>query len=184
MSEKNLFEEMMANNPYLSMSEDNPFMAMLKNNPYLSMSEDNPFMAMLKTNPLLSTPDGNPFLAMFKDNPMLSEDNPFWAAMKDWQAAIAGGNPFLEMLQNIPYVNLYSEWQQAMIKMWDMWLVGLGGLSWTQNQIENATRKQLGEMKAVREDLTKLAQDMSRQAAKNQAVILEVLEDAVISEQE
>ncbi len=211
MSEKPFFEEMMANNPFLSMSEDNPFVAMMKNNPFLSSSEDNPFVAMMKNNPFwnpsvenpflammkdnpfLSPADGNPFLTMMKDNPflemfksnmMLSEDNPFLEMLKGWPSLIGEENPFILMAQNIPYANLYDSWLQAVNQVWDMWLAGLGGLSWTQNEFENATRKQLGEMKAARGDLIKVTQDMGKQAAKNQIVILQALQDAVISNQD
>jgi len=193
MSEKPFFEEMMANNPFLSMSEDNPFVAMMKNNPFLNPSEDNPFVAMMKNNPFLNPSEDNPFLAMMKDNPflemfkgnpMLSEDNPFLEMWKGWPLMIGEENPFILMAQNIPYANLYTGWLQAVNQVWDMWLVALGGLSWTHNELENATRKQLGEIKAAREDLAKVTQSIGKQVAKNQINILQALEDAVIRDQD
>ncbi len=133
MSEKPFFEEMMANNPYLSMSEDNPFV----------------ILEMMKACPVTS-----------------------------------GENPFSLMAQNMEFANLFVVWQQMMVQMWDMWMVGLGGLSWTQNEFENALRKQLSELAAVREDLTTLGQEMSKQAAKNQAAIIHALEEAIINEKD
>jgi len=193
MSEKPFFEEMMANNPYLSISEDNPFVAMMKNNPFLNPSEENPFLAMMKDNPFLAPTDGNPFLTMMKENPflemikgnpMLSENNPFLEMLKGWPSLVGEENPFILMAQNIPYAGLYNGCLQAVNQAWDMWLVGLGGLSWTQNEIENATRKQLGEMKAAREDLMKVTQEMGKKAAKNHISILRALEDAVVKDQD
>ena len=192
-SEENPFVVMMKNNPFLNPSDENPCVAMMKNNPFLNPSEENPFLAMMKDNPFLAPTDGNPFLTMMKENPflemikgnpMLSENNPFLEMLKGWPSLVGGENPFILMAQNIPYANLYSEWMQAANQMWDMWLVGLGSLSWTQNEFENATRKQLGEMKAAREDLTKVAKDMGKQAAKNQISIMQALEDAVIRDQD
>ncbi|NLN87582.1 MAG: hypothetical protein GX133_08315 [Syntrophomonadaceae bacterium] len=194
MSEKPFFEEMMANNPYLSMSEDNPFVNMMKNNPFLSASEDNPFANMMKNNPFLSTSGDNPFLAMMKNNPFLemmkhnpvlspTDGNPFLEMMKACPVT-SGENPFSLMAQNMEFANLFVVWQQMMVQMWDMWMVGLGGLSWTQNEFENALRKQLSELAAVREDLTTLGQEMSKQAAKNQAAIIHALEEAIINEKD
>lgn len=186
MAEKNLFQEMLENNPYLSMTDDNPFIAMWKNNPVLSVSDNNPYLAMMKNNPYLSANEGNPLTAMMRDmtGGLAGEDNPFWAMWRDWSSVVAGGNTVASMMENAPFLNLYNNWQQTMAKSWDMWLVGLGSLNWTQNQLENATKKQLSEFKAVREDLTKLAGDLSKQAAKNQTTILQALEDAVINEQD
>jgi len=150
----------MKNNPFLNPSNENPFVAMMKSNPFLNPSEENPFVAMMKNNPFLFPTDGNPFLTMMTEN------------------------PFILMAQNIPYAGLYNGCLQAVNQAWDMWLVGLGGLSWTQNEIENATRKQLGEMKAAREDLMKVTQEMGKKAAKNHISILRALEDAVVKDQD
>jgi len=184
MSAKNPFQEMLEKNPFLSMSDDNPFLAMWKNSPLLTMPEDNPLVKMLKENPAQWMSEDNPFLAMMKDNPFLSPANPFWSMMQNWSEFSPEENPFLEMMDYVPFMSFLASWQEAMTKSWDMWLVTMGSLNWTQNQMENATRKQLNELKAMREDLTKLATEMSKQAAKNQSVILQTLEDAVISEQD
>jgi hypothetical protein len=37
----------------------------------------------------------------------------------------------------------------AFEKMWDMWLVGLGSMSWSQEQLENMAKKYLEQRKTA-----------------------------------
>lgn len=71
--------------------------------------------------------------------------------------------------------------ENSMEKMWDMWLVSLGSLSWTQDQIENMTRKQLDQNKAAREELIRLVEDLSKQMRRNQEQFQKLVEEAVMS---
>jgi len=71
--------------------------------------------------------------------------------------------------------------ENSMEKMWDMWLVSLGSLSWTQEQIENMTRKQLDQNKAAREELIKLVEDLSKQMRRNQEQFQKMVEEAVMN---
>ena len=71
--------------------------------------------------------------------------------------------------------------ENSMEKMWDMWLVSLGSLSWTQEQIENMTRKQLDQNKAARDELIKLVEDLSKQMRRNQEQFQKMVEEAVMN---
>lgn len=71
--------------------------------------------------------------------------------------------------------------ENSMEKMWDMWLVSLGSLSWTQEQIENMTRKQLDQNKSAREELIKLVEDLSKQMRRNQEHFQKMVEEAVMN---
>ena len=66
-------------------------------------------------------------------------------------------------------------------KMWDMWLVSLGSLSWTQEQIENMNRKQLDQNKAAREDMIKLVEELSKQMRRNQEQFRKIVEETVLN---
>jgi len=66
-------------------------------------------------------------------------------------------------------------------KMWDMWLVSLGNLSWTQEQIENMNRKQLDQNKAAREDMIKLVEELSKQMRRNQEQFRKIVEETVLN---
>jgi len=71
--------------------------------------------------------------------------------------------------------------ENSMEKMWDMWRVGLGGLSWTQDQIENLTRQQLDRNKAVREEMVKMMEDLTQQMRKNQEQFQKLIEESVMN---
>jgi len=71
--------------------------------------------------------------------------------------------------------------ENSMEKMWDMWLVGLGSISWAQEQIENMTRKQLDQNKAAREEMMKFVEELARQTRRNQEQFQQMVEEAVVS---
>ena len=71
--------------------------------------------------------------------------------------------------------------ENSMEKMWDMWLVSLGSLSWTQEQIENMCRQQLDQNKAGREEMMKLIEDLSKQMRRNQEQFQKMVEEAVMN---
>ena len=69
----------------------------------------------------------------------------------------------------------------SMDKMWDMWLFNLGSLAWTQDQIDNMTRKQLDRNKSAREELLKLVEDLSKQMRRNQEQFHKMVEETVMN---
>lgn len=64
-------------------------------------------------------------------------------------------------------------------KLWDMWLVTLGSMSWTQEQIENMGRKYLEQRKVAREEANKVIEELTNQAKKNQQQMQKMIQEAV-----
>lgn len=64
-------------------------------------------------------------------------------------------------------------------KIWDMWMVSLGSITWTQEQAENAMRKYLDQRKLTREESTKFLEEMMNQVKKNQIQMQSMIEEAV-----
>ena len=71
--------------------------------------------------------------------------------------------------------------ENSMDKMWDMWLVSLGSLTWTQDQIEVMTRKQMEQNKTARNEVIKLAEDMSEQVRRNQEQFQKMAKETIIN---
>lgn len=69
-------------------------------------------------------------------------------------------------------------------KLWDMWLVTLGSMSWTQEQIENMIRKYLDQRKTAREETTKLVEELMAQAKKNQQQMQKMMQEAITATME
>ncbi|NLN87794.1 MAG: phasin family protein [Syntrophomonadaceae bacterium] len=74
----------------------------------------------------------------------------------------------------------FNMMENSIDKMWDMWMAGLGSISWAQEQMENMTRKQLDQNKTAREEMIKLVEDMATQTRKNQEQFQKMVEEAVI----
>lgn len=66
-------------------------------------------------------------------------------------------------------------------KLWDMWLVTLGSMSWSQEQIENMGRKYLEQRKVAREEANKVIEELTNQAKKNQQQMQNMIQEAVIN---
>lgn len=64
-------------------------------------------------------------------------------------------------------------------KLWDMWLATMGNMSWTQEQVENMLRRYLEQRKTVREETTKLVEEMMAQARNNQQQIQKMMQEAL-----
>jgi len=64
-------------------------------------------------------------------------------------------------------------------KLWDMWLVTLGSMSWTQEQIENMGSKYLEQRKVAREEANKVMEELTNQAKKNQQQMQKMIQEAV-----
>jgi polyhydroxyalkanoate synthesis regulator phasin len=57
----------------------------------------------------------------------------------------------------------FSALENASEKFWEMWLVGLGSMSWTQEQVENMVKKYLEQRKLTREESVKLMEELMSQ---------------------
>ncbi|NLX02994.1 MAG: phasin family protein [Syntrophomonadaceae bacterium] len=66
-------------------------------------------------------------------------------------------------------------------KLWDMWLVTFGSMSWSQEQIENMGRKYLEQRKVAREEANKVIDELTNQAKKNQQQMQKMIQEAVIN---
>ncbi|MBO8157993.1 hypothetical protein [Thermosyntropha sp.] len=71
--------------------------------------------------------------------------------------------------------------ESALDKYWDMWLVSLGSMSWSQEQVENMLKKYLDQRRTAREESTKIIEEMMQQVKKNQMQIQSMVKDAVLS---
>ena len=69
-------------------------------------------------------------------------------------------------------------------KFWDMWLVGMGSVTWTQEQTENMIKKYLEQRKLAREESSKVVDEMMEQAKKNQQQFKNMIQEAVKSAME
>ncbi|MDI9481130.1 MAG: hypothetical protein QM229_10035 [Bacillota bacterium] len=66
-----------------------------------------------------------------------------------------------------------------MEKFWDMWLVSLGSMSWSQEQLENMVQKYLEQRKIAREESTKIVEELMGQVKKNQSQMQTMMQEAV-----
>lgn len=64
-------------------------------------------------------------------------------------------------------------------KFWDMLLVGMGSVSWSQEQAESVVKKYLEQNKEAREENIKLVEEVMNQAKKNQIEIQKIVQEAV-----
>ncbi|NLB53252.1 MAG: hypothetical protein GX808_10025 [Syntrophomonadaceae bacterium] len=64
-------------------------------------------------------------------------------------------------------------------KFWDMALVSLGSMSWSQEQLENMVQKYLEQRKNAREESTKVIEDLMSQVKKNQLQMQTMMQEAV-----
>ncbi|MGE5423131.1 MAG: phasin family protein [Ignavibacteriales bacterium] len=77
------------------------------------------------------------------------------------------------------FTKSFSLAESSSEKMWDMWLVTLGSLSWSQEQIENMARKYLDQRKIARDENNKLVEELMSQAKKNQQQMQKMIQEAV-----
>ncbi|NMC27989.1 MAG: hypothetical protein GYA42_07555 [Syntrophomonadaceae bacterium] len=75
----------------------------------------------------------------------------------------------------------FSIIENTMEKMWDMWLVSLGSLSWTQEHLENLTRRQLDQNQAAREEFIKMVEELSNQMRRNQFQFRMMVEESMMN---
>lgn len=68
---------------------------------------------------------------------------------------------------------------QLMERFWDMWLVGLGSFSWTQEQFESMVGQYLQQRKTAREESSKVIEELTRQVKNNQMQMQKMMREAV-----
>lgn len=73
----------------------------------------------------------------------------------------------------------FSVSDNLMEKFWDMWLVGLSSISWTQEQHENMVKKYLEQSKSAREESGKIIAEMAEQVKNNQMQMKKMVQEAV-----
>jgi hypothetical protein len=74
--------------------------------------------------------------------------------------------------------------ENSMGKMWDIWLMSLGSLSRSQNQMENMAKKQLNRYTGVREELQKVWEDLNKQTRANQEQVQKLAQETVLDSYE
>lgn len=75
----------------------------------------------------------------------------------------------------------FSMLENSTEKLWDMWLITMGSMSWSQEQIENMGRKYLDQRKIAREEANKVIEELTNQAKKNQQQMQKMIQEAVSS---
>lgn len=73
----------------------------------------------------------------------------------------------------------FATTESMMEKFWDMWLVGMGSISWSQEQFENMVRKYLEQSQAAREENSKIIDELMKQVKNNQAQMQKMIQEAV-----
>jgi len=85
-------------------------------------------------------------------------------------------NPVQETLEKT-----FTMSEDMLDKYWDMWLVGMESMSWTQEQAENNVKKYLEKRKLGREESSKLFDEMMEQVKQNQQQMKNMIQEAVKS---
>ncbi|MDD3853243.1 MAG: phasin family protein [Syntrophomonadaceae bacterium] len=75
--------------------------------------------------------------------------------------------------------NAFTVAENMTDKYWDMWMVGLGSVSWSQEQLDSMLKKYNEQIKTAREENIKLVEEMIQQVKKNQAQMQNMLQEAV-----
>jgi polyhydroxyalkanoate synthesis regulator phasin len=73
----------------------------------------------------------------------------------------------------------FASAESMMEKFWDMWLVGLGSISWSQEQFENMVRKYLEQSQTAREENSKIIDELMNQVKSNQTQMQKMIQEAV-----
>lgn len=75
--------------------------------------------------------------------------------------------------------NAFAVAENMTDKYWDMWLVGLGSVSWSQEQLDTMIKKYNEQIKIVREENIKVIEELVQQVKKNQMQMQNMIQDAV-----
>ena len=66
-------------------------------------------------------------------------------------------------------------------KFWDMWMVGLGSVTWTNEQMETMAKKYLEQRQQAREESGRVIEELIKQVQNNLATSQKVVQDTVSS---
>ncbi|MDI9447930.1 MAG: phasin family protein [Bacillota bacterium] len=75
--------------------------------------------------------------------------------------------------------NTFTVAENMTDKYWDMWLVGLGSVSWSQEQLDTMIKKYNEQIKIAREENIKVIEELVQQVKKNQMQMQNMIQDAV-----
>jgi len=75
--------------------------------------------------------------------------------------------------------NAFTVAENMTDKYWDMWLVGLGSVSWSQEQLDTMIKKYNEQIKIAREENIKVIEELVQQVKKNQMQMQNMIQDAV-----
>jgi len=64
-------------------------------------------------------------------------------------------------------------------KFWDMWLIGLGSISWSQEQVNNMMKTYMDRSKLAREESTKVTEELMNQVKNNQMQMQKMIQESV-----
>lgn len=73
----------------------------------------------------------------------------------------------------------FATMETLMEKFWDMWLVSMGSISWTQEQFDNMLKKYLEQSQVTREESSKIIDELMKQVKNNQAQMQKMIQEAV-----
>ncbi|MDD4801428.1 MAG: hypothetical protein PHF24_00605 [Syntrophomonas sp.] len=64
-------------------------------------------------------------------------------------------------------------------KFWDMWMMGLGSFTWSQEQMELMVKKYMDQRQSAREESQKVIEEMLTQVQNNQAQSQKIIKETV-----
>jgi polyhydroxyalkanoate synthesis regulator phasin len=64
-------------------------------------------------------------------------------------------------------------------KFWDMWMVGLGSVTWTQEQMDVMGKKYLEQRQLARDESKKVIEELLKQVKTNQSQSQKMVQEAV-----
>jgi len=73
----------------------------------------------------------------------------------------------------------FATMESMMEKFWDMWLVGMGSISWSQDQFDNMLKKYLEQSQVAREENSKVIDELMKQVKNNQVQMQKMIQEAV-----
>jgi len=77
------------------------------------------------------------------------------------------------------YTKTFAMADSMIEKFWDMWLIGLGSISWTQEQFNNMMKTYMDRTKLAREESTKVTEELMNQVKNNQMQIQKMIQESV-----
>jgi polyhydroxyalkanoate synthesis regulator phasin len=82
-------------------------------------------------------------------------------------------------LNNEALKKTFAVTDSLMEKYWDMWLLSMGSISWTQEQFDNMLKKYLEQRQMARETNSKVIEELMKQVKNNQVQMQKMIQEAV-----